>query len=74
MAVRWAMVFLHRAKVATFKARLQMSEAERSRIVEMITGSQVGLARVAERIDRVQNEIRILNNELKLLEISETEE
>ena len=68
------MVFLHRAKMEAFKARLQMREAERRRIVEIVTKSQVNLARIAQRIDSVQQDIRVLHNELKLLEMSERED
>jgi hypothetical protein len=64
---------LHRVKVAAFKARLQMCEAERRRIVETATKSQVSLAQIAERIELVENDIRVLTNELKLLEISALE-
>lgn len=72
--ISWAMVVLRRAKVAAFRARLLVRENERRRLVEVVTKSQVNLARIAERMDRVQNEIRILSNELKLLETSEPDE
>lgn len=68
------MGFIRKAKIAAFKARLHLAEAERSRIVEMVTKSQVNLARIAERIDRVDYEIRALTKELKLLEMPDQDE
>lgn len=68
------MGFLHRAKASAFRARLQLAEAERNRIVEMATKTQVSLARIADRMDRVEEEIRALTRELKLLEMPEPED
>lgn len=68
------MVVYRRARIVAFKARLETRKAERRHIVELVTKSQVNLARIAERIDSVQNEIRVLSDELKLLEMSEPEE
>jgi len=67
------MGFFRRAKLAAFRARLQLAEAERGRIVQMVTKSQVNLARIADRMDRVEDEIRVLTRELKLLEMPEPE-
>lgn len=68
------MAFLRKAKIAACKARLQLAETERHDIVEMVTKSQVNLARIADRVDRVEYEIRALTRELKLLEMPEPEE
>ena len=68
------MGFLHKAKIAAFRARLHLAEAERARIVETVTKSQVNLSRIADRIDRVEYEIRALKNELKLLEMPDPDE
>jgi hypothetical protein len=69
------MGFFRRAKAAAFRARLQMAEADRCRIVQMVTmGAQVNLARIADRMDRVEAEIRALSRELKLLEMPDSEE
>jgi hypothetical protein len=68
------MTSLRRVKVAAFKARLQMREAERLRIAEMATRSQVNLARIRELMDDAEHDIRILSNELKLLDIRQHEE
>jgi len=51
-----------------------MREAERLRIAEMATKSQVNLARIRELMDDAEHDIRILSNELKLLEIRQHEE
>jgi hypothetical protein len=67
------MAFLRRVKVAAFKARLQMREAERRRIASMATNSQVNLARIRELMDEVEHDIRVLSIELKLLEIPPSE-
>ena len=50
-----------------------MCEDERRRIVETAMRSQVSLAQITERLERVENDIRILTRELKLLEIPESE-
>lgn len=68
------MRLLHKAKIASFRARLTMAESERNRIVEVVTKSQVNLARITFRLDRVEYEIRALSRELKLLETPEPEE
>jgi hypothetical protein len=51
-----------------------MAESERNRIVEITTKSQVNLARIAYRLDRVELEIQALSRELKLLEMPEPKE
>ena len=68
------MAFLKRAKVAAFKARLQMREAERRHIASMAVKSQVNLARIRELMDDVEHDIRVLSNELRMLEIPEPDE
>ena len=40
----------------------------------MATKTQVSLARIADRMDRVEEEIRALTRELKLLEMPEPED
>lgn len=68
------MAFLRKAKIAAFKARLQLAEAERKRIVETVTKSQVNMSRLADRIDKVEYEIHALSNELRLLEMPDPDE
>jgi hypothetical protein len=68
------MVFFRKARIAAFKARLQMCEAERRRIVRMVTTSPTNLAKITDCVDRVENDIRVLTQEMKLLEIPEPEE
>lgn len=68
------MSFLRKAKAAAFRARLQLAEAERRRIVERVTKAPVNLAEIADRMDRVEYEIRALSRELKLLEMPEREQ
>ena len=67
------MGLLRRSKVGAFRARLQVCEDERRRIVETAMRSQVSLAKITGRLERVDNDIRILTRELKLLEIPESE-
>ena len=68
------MSLLRKAKAAAFRARLQLAEAERRRIVERVTKSPVNLAEIADRMDRVEYEIRALTRELKLLEMPDREQ
>lgn len=68
------MPFLRKAKIAAFNARLQLAEAERRRIVETVTKSQVNLSRIADRIDKIEYELRSLSKELRLLEMPDPEE
>ncbi len=68
------MSLLRRARVAAYKARLQLREAERRRIVEVVSKYPVNLAQIAEHVERVEKDIRVLTNELKLLEIPDPDE
>ena len=68
------MGFFRKARIAAFKARLQLCEAERRRIVKMVTTSPTNLARIADCVDRVENDIRALTHEMKLLEMPEPED
>lgn len=68
------MTLLRKAKAAAFRARLQLCEAERRRIAETATKSQVNLAMISARLERVEHDIRVLTNELKLLEMPDPEE
>lgn len=64
------MVLIPKARAAAFRARLQMAETERDLIVGAATKHQVNLARITDRIDRLQNDIRGIHRELNLLELS----
>lgn len=68
------MGIFRRAKIAAFKARLLKCEAERRRIVQMVDKTLVPLAEIAERVRRVEDEVRVLTRELKSLEMPEPEE
>lgn len=68
------MSFFRKARASAFRARLQLAKDERRRIVELVTKSQVNLARIADRMDRVEDEIRALTRELKLLEMPDPED
>jgi hypothetical protein len=68
------MGFPRKAKITAFQSRLQVAEAERVRVVEVVTKSQVNLAWIAGRVDRVQYELRALSKELKLLELPDPDE
>ncbi len=68
------MRFFRKTKAAAFRARLLKCEAERRRIVEIVAKYQVPLAQILEHMDRVENEIRVLTTELKLIEMPEPEE
>jgi hypothetical protein len=68
------MKFFRSAKISAFRTRLQVAETERCDIVQIVSGSQVNLAQIADRVDRVEYEIRALTKELKLLELPEPEE
>jgi hypothetical protein len=68
------MDFRRRAKIAGIKARLEICEEERRRLLRIVTTTGANLAQISVHVDRVQNELRRLNNELKVLEIAESEE
>ena len=65
---------LRSAKIAAFRARLQVAEAERCRLAGIVTRSQVNLALITDRVDPVEYEIRALSKELKLLEMPDPDE
>lgn len=68
------MGFRRRGKIAAIKARLEICEADRRRLLRIVTTTGSNLAQISEKVDQVQSELRRLHNELKLLEMEERAE
>lgn len=68
------MDFRRRGKIAAIKARLEICEADRRRLLRIVTTTGANLAQISEKVDQVQSELRRLHNELKLLEMEERAE
>jgi hypothetical protein len=63
-----------RAKIAAIKARLEFCEAERKRLLSAVTSTQVNLAKVYERMERVEKDYYLLSLDLKANEKSDEED
>ena len=63
----------HKFKIAAIKAQLEFREAEHRLLLTMVTASQVNLAQAAERIDRIQRDLRLLSHDLEEQERLESE-
>lgn len=61
-------------KIAAIKTRLEICGADRLKLLRIVTTTGANLAQISEHVDRVQKELRRLNNELKVLEMAEREE
>ena len=68
------MDFRRKGKIAAIHARLEVYEAERRQLLQIVTTTGANLSRISERVDRIYGELRRLKNELKVLEIADHEE
>ena len=58
----------HTFKITAIRARIELCEAERRRILNMMTNSQVDLAWISERMDNIQKDLRLLHRDLEAQE------
>ncbi len=58
----------HTFKIAAIRARIEFCEAERRQLLKMVTKSQVDLAWISERMDRIQKDLRLLHRDLEAQE------
>lgn len=63
-----------KVKIAAIKARLEFCEAERRRLLMAITTTQVNLAKVHERLERIQKDLDVLSEDLETQERKDAEE
>jgi hypothetical protein len=68
------MDYRRRGRIAALKARLEICEEERRKLLMVLTTTGANLARIGWRAEELEKEFRRLKNELKVLEISEPEE
>jgi glycine cleavage system regulatory protein len=61
-------------KIAAIKARLEFCEAERRQLLTAVTTTQVNLAKIHERLERVQSDLRLLSRDLEVQENLDAEE
>ncbi len=63
-----------KAKLAAIKARLEFCEAERRQLLVAVTSAQVSLAKIHERMERVQKDMNALSRDLEAYEKPNREE
>ena len=68
------MDYRRRGRIAALKARLEICEEERRKLLRVLTTTGANLAKISWRAEELEKEYRRLNKELKVLEISEPEE
>jgi len=68
------MDYRRRGRIAALKARLEICEEERRKLLLILTTTDANLAKISWRAEELEKEYRRLNKELKVLEISEPEE
>lgn len=68
------MDYRRRGRIAALKARLEICEEERRKLLLVLTTTGANLAKISWHAEELEKEYRRLNKELKVLEISEPEE
>ncbi len=68
------MDYRRRGRIAALKARLEICEAERRKLLLVLTTTGANLGQISWRAEELEKEYRRLTNELKILEISDLEE
>lgn len=68
------MDYRQRGRIAALRARLEICEEERRKLLLVLTTTGANLGRISWRAEELEKEFRRLNKELKILEISEPEE
>jgi len=63
-----------KAKIAAIKARLEFYEAEKRVLLGAVTSTQVNLADIHGRIERVHKDLRLLARDLEIQEKLESDE
>jgi hypothetical protein len=58
----------HKFKIAAIQARIEFCEAEHRLLLKMVTRSQVDLAWISERMDRIQKDLHLLHRDLEAQE------
>lgn len=67
------MDFRRKSRIAALRARLEICEEERRKLLAILTTTGANLAAIGWRAEELEQEFRRLTNELKVLEISETD-
>jgi hypothetical protein len=68
------MDYRRRGKIAALKARLEICEEERRKLLLVLTTTGANVAKFSWRAEELEKEFRRLTSELKVLEISGPEE
>jgi chromosome segregation ATPase len=68
------MDFRRKAKIAAIKARLEFCEAERRHLLVAVTSTQVSLAKIHDRMERVEKDFHALSRDLEIQEKLEAED
>jgi hypothetical protein len=68
------MDYRRKGRIAALKARLEICEAERRQLLAVLTTTGANASQISWRAEELQKEFRRLNQELKVMEISEPED
>ena len=58
----------HVFKIAAIRGRIEFREAERCRMLKMVTSSQVDLGWISERMECIEKDLRLLHRDLEAQE------
>jgi hypothetical protein len=61
-------------KIAAIKQRIEVCEAERRRLLKMLSSAQVNLAWIFEQMDRIRSDLRFLHHDLERLKSEDEQE
>jgi len=68
------MDYRRKGRIAALKARLEICEEERRKLLLVLTTTGANMAKISWRAEELEKEFRRLTKELKVLEISEPED
>lgn len=68
------MDFRRSRKIAALKARLEIYETERDKLLKSLTSSGVRLAHISDDVERLQKELRRLKKDLNVLEMEDRQQ
>jgi hypothetical protein len=63
-----------KVRIAAIKLRLESCEAEKRRLLEALTSTQVNLAKIHEHMEQVERDLQLLTRDLERQEKPDLEE
>ncbi|WP_109487913.1 hypothetical protein [Occallatibacter savannae] len=68
------MDYRRKSRIAALKARLEICEEERRKLLSILTTTGANLGKISWRAEELEKEYRRLTNELKILDIADPED